>query len=557
MLKKSPTFLGIIGLCLILIYFVINPDMLGQLIIGKKLNSDFAVIKFQLFSYYSLIVGIILLVSSVLIRKLNPKNHLQYLLLVSIVLGIVITIAALFFSPNYLIQNYTKYNFIVENSKLRIWQYQIYFSALSTIVLFISLAIYIFQYVKNSKLIVALTFLIGIVFYLIVNYNIYLKVKYPKNILTNFSELHKVKQLILGENILFTDFDPVSTLKVKNKKIIKAKYPVIDMNFHMYSAYQTNEDRNYLSPENLVRAMDSVGLAIAVNSDGFKANIGEHIKKYPKRFIIFDPTGFPPKMMTDEEFAALPKKLEEKVKMGAKGDGEIWKFLGLRTRDKTGKVISVDDPRIDPFWSKAGELGVPIMWHMIDVESNFLPIDKHNERYEMLSTYPEFSHYDPENIPPRSKLIKDRENVFRKHPNTIFIGCHMGMNPEDLEYVGYLFDTFPNYYVEMSTVLSELGRQPYTARKFFIKYQDRILFGTDGGSLFGVDGWTVEKFYQAHWEFLETENEYIKYPMQGAINQGDWRIYGINLPDSVLQKIYYLNAAKILKLDLDEWNLNQ
>ena len=104
----------------------------------------------------------------------------------------------------------------------------------------------------------------------------------------------------------------------------------------------------------------------------------------------------------------------------------------------------------------------------------------------------------------------------------------------------------------MSTTLSELGRQPYTTRRFFIKYQDRIVFGTDGGALYGVKGWTVEKFYQAHWEFLETDNEYIDYPMQGAINQGSWKIYGIHLPDSVLQKIYYKNAAKILKLKIDE-----
>jgi len=104
----------------------------------------------------------------------------------------------------------------------------------------------------------------------------------------------------------------------------------------------------------------------------------------------------------------------------------------------------------------------------------------------------------------------------------------------------------------MSTTLSELGRQPYTARKFFIKYQDRILFGTDGGAMFGQLGWTVAKFYRAHFEFLETENEYIDYPMQGAINQGSWKIYGINLPDEVLAKIYYKNAEKLLKIKIPD-----
>ncbi|HSR16460.1 MAG TPA: amidohydrolase family protein, partial [Ignavibacteriaceae bacterium] len=149
-------------------------------------------------------------------------------------------------------------------------------------------------------------------------------------------------------------------------------------------------------------------------------------------------------------------------------------------------------------------------------------------------------------IPSRESVLKARENVIKKHPNTIFIGAHMGQNVDDLKYIAYLLDTYPNYYVEPSSTLSDLGKQPYTSRKFFIKYQDRILFGTDGGSLFGVKGWTVEKFYQAYFEFFETENEFISYPLQGAINQGDWKICGINLPDSVLEKIYYKNAEKIL-----------
>jgi len=190
------------------------------------------------------------------------------------------------------------------------------------------------------------------------------------------------------------------------------------------------------------------------------------------------------------------------------------------------------------------------LWHLGDQAAMFQPIDRFNERYQELRSFPEWSYYGSQ-FPRRETIMKGRENVLKKHPNTNIIGCHMGWNVDDLSYAGYLLDTYPNYYLDLSTTLSELGRQPYTTRKFFIKYQDRIVFGTDGGSLYGVKGWTVEKFYQAHWEFFETENEYIDYPMQGAINQGNWKIYGINLPDSVLQKIYYKNAEKLLNIKID------
>lgn len=553
MFKNIKSILLIVGLFFLAVFILINPSILGKNVLSSLSSSNYNIVKYHMFSYYFLIMGIIIFFGSFLFKKYSSKELLKKILLYVSFTGILITVLSLLLSPEFLVRNFTESNFLVLDGQKTLSKYRSVLIILGCLISFLPLALYIIKFLDNKISKFAILVFVGLFIYAILYYFTSINSKYPSNIILNSGTYSKVKKLLLGQDILLSEFDPISTLKVKRRKVVKAKYPVIDMNFHMRSAYKTETDRKLLSPENLVKSMDSVGLQIIVNSDGFRANIDEHLEKYPDRFIVFDPTGFPPKIMTDEELAQLPIQLEEKIKKGAKGDGEIWKYLGLRTRDKDGNILSVDDPRIDPFWAKAGELGVPILWHMIDVPANFQSIDKHNERFIMLSSYPEFSHFSPGEIPPREVPIKDRENVFRKHPETIFIGCHMGMNPNDLEYVGYLLDTYPNYYVEISTVLSELGRQPYTAREFFIKYQDRIMFGTDGGSLFGVDGWTVEKFYQAHWEFLETDNEYIEYPMQGAINQGSWRIYGLNLPDSVLEKVYYKNAAKILNLDLNQF----
>ena len=416
---------------------------------------------------------------------------------------------------------------------------------LGCLIILISLLIYRRKYLNQEKKYGWIITIPVLIFFLILFDRTYLKLQYPANIITQPGKYGKVLDLLLGRDILLSDYAPKSTLIVERKHIKKAKYPVIDINFHLNSAFQTEYDKRVLAPDNLVKSMDSIGVKIIVNTDGITEKLKQYVKKYPDRFINFWPTWFPAGIMTNEELAYLPIQLENRVKMGARGDGEMWKYLGLKTRDTTGKVIPVDDPRLDPLWDKAAELGIPILWHMGDPAAFFQPINRFNERYEELRTMPEWSFYGPQ-FPSRETIMKQRENVFRKHPKTIFIGCHLGFNPENLKYVGYLLDTYPNYYVELSTVLSDLGRQPFTARKFFIKYQDKILFGTDGGNDFGEKGWTLEKYYRTYFEFLETNDEYFSYPLQGVINQGSWKIYGIALPDSVLEKVYYKNAEKIL-----------
>ncbi len=231
--------------------------------------------------------------------------------------------------------------------------------------------------------------------------------------------------------------------------------------------------------------------------------------------------------------------------MGAEGI-KVGKDFGLGIRDnKSKRFVSIDDLRCDPIWAKAGELGIPVLMHTADPAAFFQPTNRFNERFEELNLFPEWSFYGPE-FPKKEMLLQERENLLRKHPETIFVGAHMGSSPENLGYLSHLLDKYPNFYVDISSRLNELGRQPFTARKFFIDYQDRILFGTDGGYYLGTKEWPAEKYYRIHFEFLETNNEYFDYPIWDVQKQGRWQIYGLNLPDEVLEKIYNKNARKVL-----------
>jgi predicted TIM-barrel fold metal-dependent hydrolase len=154
-----------------------------------------------------------------------------------------------------------------------------------------------------------------------------------------------------------------------------------------------------------------------------------------------------------------------------------------------------------------------------------------------LARHPEWSFYgDP--FPTREALLSARNRVIARHPQTTFIGAHMANNPEDLAQVGRWLDQYPNLFADIASRIGELGRQPYTARKFFEKYQDRLLFGTDGP-------WP-EARVRLYWRFLETSDEYFPYSEKPFPPQGFWRIYGIGLPDEVLEKVYYKNAARIV-----------
>jgi predicted TIM-barrel fold metal-dependent hydrolase/lysophospholipase L1-like esterase len=338
-------------------------------------------------------------------------------------------------------------------------------------------------------------------------------------------------------DLLLRDFEPRSMLRAETHRIDKPRFPVFDIHNHLDTG----------DAKKIIAAMDASNVRIAVNlSGGFGENLRQQIQKFakfPGRVITFANINW--KLIDEPDFSERAvKQLEEDVRAGARGL-KVFKSLGLTIKDKSGKIVPIDDPRIDPIWEKAGQLGLPVLIHVGDPEAFFTPVDKFNERYEELQAHPDWSFYG-NGYPTKDAILEQRNNIVRKHPRTTFIGAHMANRPEDLKYVGSLLDRFANLYVEFGARLAELGRQPYTARRFFIKYQDRIMFGSD---------WEPDvEEYQIHFRFLETEDEYFDYTPNGKPDQGRWKIYGIFLPDDVLRKIYNQNALKIFPNLAAAWN---
>jgi predicted TIM-barrel fold metal-dependent hydrolase len=227
-------------------------------------------------------------------------------------------------------------------------------------------------------------------------------------------------------------------------------------------------------------------------------------------------------------------RLERLVEHGAVGF-KFWKDLGLSVRDASGELLRVDDERLAPVFDKAGELGIPVMVHIGDPEAFFLPIDANNERYEELAAHPDWSFCGSKFS--KHDLLEQRDRVFQRHPKTTFVAAHVAENGEDLQRVSAMLDANPNVVIDISARASELGRQPYSARKFFLRFADRILFGADLVP-------DVE-MYRLYYRFLETADEYFEYPTH-ASGQGRWNIYGLHLPEDVLRKVYRDNALRLL-----------
>jgi uncharacterized protein len=332
----------------------------------------------------------------------------------------------------------------------------------------------------------------------------------------------------------FESYDPPSTLAVPEHKLTRARFPFIDV--HNHQADMTTPG----ALEELIKEMEKLNMAVMVNLSGrgFRRSADHleksltNIQKYqPKRFVLFTNVDFT--AIDDPEWQArMVKQLEEDVKRGAQGL-KIYKSLGMRDRDKNGNRIRIDDPRIDPIWAKCGELGIPVLIHAADPKPFWSPMDSTNERWLELKTHEgrQRSNTDPA---PWEQIIQEQHNMFRKHPKTKFINAHMGWYPNDLEKLGKLLDAMPNMYVEIGAVIAELGRQPHTARNFMIKYQDRVMFGKDS--------WQPDE-YTTYFRVLETADEYFPYHKR---YHAFWRMYGLELPDDVLKKIYYKNALKVI-----------
>ena len=326
------------------------------------------------------------------------------------------------------------------------------------------------------------------------------------------------------------DWQPMSQMVVKETRVLKPKFPVIDIHNHLGRLENTEE---YL------KQMDAAGVWKCVSLDGrsagdfYKQHLEASQRVSKERFLVFFRPDF--SKIDEPGFGdSESRRLEEAVRMGVRGL-KIAKTLGLNIRDKTGRLVPVDDPRIDPIWAKCGELGIPVMIHVSDPKAFFTPVDRFNERYDELGAHPDWSFYG-EQFPSKEEILNQRNRVFARHPDTIFVGAHMGNLPEELGRVSMWLEQYPNFYVDIDARISELGRQPYTTRRFLIKYQDRVLFGTDTPP--------DAEAYRVYYRFLETDDEYID-PSAGHHLQGRWMIYGVYLPDEVLEKIYNKNALKI------------
>jgi predicted TIM-barrel fold metal-dependent hydrolase len=297
--------------------------------------------------------------------------------------------------------------------------------------------------------------------------------------------------------------------------------------------------------------MDRNRIAVCVSLDGQWGDLfDEHAKllwtKYRDRFVIFANIDWQGAGKADDpaswdcnrpDFARrVSTELAALKQRGASGV-KIFKQFGLEYKNADGSLIAIEDERFSPIWQACAELKLPVLIHVADPAAFFLPIDETNERWEELHRHPEWSFYGPQ-FPPREKLLAAFLHVVKSHPNTTFISAHMASNAEDLATVGQWLDECPNLYVEIASRIVELGRQPTTARKFVIKHQDRVLFGTDGP-------WPEERV-RLYWRFLETEDEYFPYSEKAFPPQGFWNIYGIHLPDEVLQKIYCQNATRLI-----------
>ncbi|WP_234735509.1 amidohydrolase family protein [Tellurirhabdus bombi] len=359
----------------------------------------------------------------------------------------------------------------------------------------------------------------------------------PALLLLSATALAQPKVSTPSGPIDFEEYEPVSTLKVAEHKITRSKYPFIDVHNHQY-----NMDNGDLTK--LVTQMDSLNMGIMVNLSGrgFSSEVAASTrfldqalanthKTAPSRLVLFTNINFAnigDKGWTDKAV----RQLADDVKKGAKGL-KIYKSLGFNVKDVAGKRVSVDDPRLDPIWTKCGELGIPVLIHTGEPKSFWDPMDRFNERWLELKTHPNRRRTKDDSMS-WEQLIAEQHNVFRKHPKTTFINAHMGWYPNDLVKLDSLMKVFPNMNVEIGAVIAELGRQPRAARAFFEKHQDRILFGKDS--------W-VPSEYATYFRVLESDDEYFPYHKK---YHAFWRMYGMALPDEVLKKVYYKNALRII-----------
>ena len=349
--------------------------------------------------------------------------------------------------------------------------------------------------------------------------------------------IYYIIDLIQTKNNLMDieEYSPRSTLIIPENIITKAKYPFVDVHNHIW-----NMPIKDLS--DMVKEMDEMNMGFIINLSGsgigtqalrneyFSKSISNIKDNFPNRFGLFVNVDF--ERIDEEGFAQMNvDMIKDAVSRGAMGL-KIYKSLGLTSKDAIGNRIAVNDIRLDPIWNICGELGIPVLIHSGEPASFWKPKDKYNERWLELRQKP--SRYrDPLTNPSFEEVLAEQHDIFRKHKNTTFINAHLGWMGNDLERLRKHLDEYPNVITEIAAVIAELGRQPIFARQFFIDYQDRILFGKDTYNV---------KEYHLYFRVLETADEHFDYFRK---RHAHWRMYGLNLPDEVLKKVYYKNALKL------------
>ena len=340
------------------------------------------------------------------------------------------------------------------------------------------------------------------------------------------------------------EFEPKSMLVVPEHPVARAKFAVIDVHTHISSVAGRLDE--------MVRWMDQINLKTMVNltagyGERLRQNVHNLQERYAGRFFNCVEPAYD--KIREPGFAKWQADEIERGKRAGAVGVKVLKTLGLYLREniKEGPLVKVDDGRFDPMWEAAGELGMPIFIHTSDPDAFFTPVDRFNERWQELGHHPDWSFYGKD-YPPKAELLAARNRVIAKHPKTTFVCLHVANHPENLDEVSSWLDKYPNMRVEMAARLGELGRQPRRARRFFDEYQDRIMFGTDASP---GEGGTPQQdlkpaMYQIYFRWLETLDEYFDYAPSRTPPQGRWRIYGIGLPDAMLQKVYHNNAARLL-----------
>jgi predicted TIM-barrel fold metal-dependent hydrolase len=353
-----------------------------------------------------------------------------------------------------------------------------------------------------------------------------------------------------GDALLLKDFEPRSMLVVPETPVARARFPVVDVHTHptfraksVAGVPHGEAIRINATPAELLAIMERRNLRAIVDlTGGVGAGLAESVRvlqqPHPDRIVVFTEPSYD--RITQTGYAQWQADELARAKTAGARGVKVLKVLGLFLREQvtTGPLVKIDDARFDPMWEACGALGLPVAIHISDPTAFFLPVDRFNERYEELHQHPDWS-FTGRDFPSDAELLAARDRVLARHPKTTFIGLHVGHSSENLAGASQALDRFPNFYVEIAARIGELGRQPRASRRFFDKYQDRILFGTDGVS---------DDLYPFYFRFLETEDEYFAYGPGPVPDQGRWRIHGIGLPDPVLKKVYSENAVRLLRL---------